>query len=81
MGNQIEIFLKLDQNSISGLSYAYVYSIDYFFPLPLCDENLIDPCASNSCKNDAKCSRINNDFYVCECASGYTGKHCEVTPC
>ena len=47
MGNQIEIFLKLDQNSIWGLSYAYVYSIDYFFPLPLCDENLVDPCASN----------------------------------
>ncbi|MFT3925859.1 MAG: calcium-binding EGF-like domain-containing protein [Myxococcales bacterium] len=35
-----------------------------------------DPCADDPCEHDGVC-RVDNDFYVCACSSGWTGENCE----
>ena len=35
-----------------------------------------DVCAKNPCKHDGKCISRGNT-YRCECADGFSGKHCE----
>ena len=33
-------------------------------------------CTPNPCMNDGSCEDLIND-YICQCASGYTGEHCD----
>ncbi|XP_014644127.1 PREDICTED: lactadherin isoform X1 [Ceratotherium simum simum] len=50
----------------------------------LCNETETGPCIPNPCRNDAECHVIDDAHrgdvftqYVCRCARGYTGPHCE----
>ncbi|MEZ4459459.1 MAG: hypothetical protein R3E66_06965 [bacterium] len=35
-----------------------------------------DPCAENTCQNDATCLALANGDYLCQCAAGFTGDDC-----
>jgi len=43
-----------------------------------CTECLL-PCEIKPCLNNATCIPIGKTAYVCSCAQGYTGRHCEFT--
>jgi hypothetical protein len=47
--------------------------------LQRCDNDATVPvgCASNPCLNNGRCTDMPNFRYVCECAAGFTGRHCE----
>ena len=37
-----------------------------------------DGCAKNPCKHDGKCmASFSAPGYVCQCADGFSGPHCE----
>lgn len=37
------------------------------------------PCKEKPCKNGGSCfPTFNEEEYICKCASGYSGKHCEM---
>lgn len=40
------------------------------------------PCSNNPCRNDAVCSKNENDStdYICTCTEGWTGKNCDELP-
>ncbi|XP_072172930.1 uncharacterized protein [Diadema setosum] len=42
-----------------------------------------DGCASSPCQNEGRCiNQYETEDYYCDCLSGYSGRHCEVTgPC
>eukprot|EP01047_Picozoa_sp_COSAG01_P037002 COSAG01_NODE_2915_length_6861_cov_2.886128_2_plen_2005_part_01 len=37
----------------------------------------IDECASNPCRNGARCEHLGPDKYNCTCLAGFSGEHCE----
>ncbi|XP_067683540.1 oncoprotein-induced transcript 3 protein-like isoform X2 [Haliotis asinina] len=39
-----------------------------------CENN---PCASAPCRHNASCTKVTTHNFLCMCASGYTGSHCE----
>jgi len=47
--------------------------------LPLFVAGKVDPCSNQPCLNGATCMRnpVHPDVYVCFCAYGFKGRHCE----
>ena len=61
-------------SNIRNIKLGHALRIKLFEMFPLFQD--INECENNLCEHGAKCvDQVN--AYVCQCAAGYTGTHCE----
>ncbi|KAL2749029.1 Neurogenic locus Notch protein [Vespula maculifrons] len=62
---------------IGGGTPSFTCSCPVGFTASLCEIPIDNACDSSPCLNGATCNLKSLYEYVCTCATGYTGEHCE----
>ncbi|KOC63776.1 Neurogenic locus Notch protein, partial [Habropoda laboriosa] len=65
------------KESIGGGTPSFACSCPVGFSASLCEIPIENACDSSPCLNGATCNLKSLHEYVCTCATGYTGEHCE----